>query len=639
MPDPILPSISGAQDTNAIVPVSGPEKTAIRSPELQEEFDDTKQRINGLRSVWNLEEAETERRRQLRMMKVDLQKERDKGMIAKDDVYIPVRVIHDNITKEAPQFASYLTSSRNTVVFKPVRPVMDMTGSELSVERLEQGFTKLCRYPGWEIPHFRCVDGSQHHGWDYLEVTFDEEKPGHFAVEHVMHERLWFPEDTESLQDASLLVRVYHLEKKQMYKMFPGPESKEQIDKIFYDRDTKTQVNQSLGILYKVYYRREDGIVYTCWLNAERCDWFVREPMPLYRGRKHITKDTFSGITISEDPIFETRYPIHLLPYMVTEDNRLIKSKGRAFLDEYVQEAASSLISSIVNAYHRAITPCASVEGDQLGSELKQLDVKIEPGKIMSKKLSFWAPPYPDAAGLQMVNALLTQNKQEAGQTSFATLNRDQPGDRKTAKEITSSEQQQQMLSTVQVTLYSVFLKDVYTDCWLIASSRMEQGRLTECDIDPTYLQTKYNIYAAGDTEVIQRDETVNKLMMIWPIISQTPAAMKVLVDLLTLIFPSRATEYVKALTEGDPTKQILAGLVQIITAISKAHPDVIPEQSYEQLGALLQAANQIVGSSGPANSPIGGNVNPNGGQVGQTSASGQTQQNANPTQNTSPVA
>lgn len=617
MPDVILPNNGPSmQGTNAVVPLeSGSNSNNVpRDPRLQEEWDEFRLKINGLRSVWNIEESETERRRQLRMMKIQLDLKREKGEIAMDDIYIPVRVIHDNISKEAPQYAAYLTTSRNSAVFKPKKKLVDpLTGAELPTEKLEQGFTKLCRYPGWEIPHFKCNDGSQMHGWDWIEVTFDETKPGHFACEHVMHERLWFPEDTENAQDCEIFVRVYRLSKKKMLSMFPDEASKEQINKIFYDRgDGSKMVNYSLGILYKVYYRREDGIVYTCWLNPERCDWFIREPMPLFRGRRHIVKDTFSGIVVSAEPIFETRYPLHPLPYMVTEDNRLLKTKGRGFLDEYVQEAAGSLISSIVNAYHRAITPMASVDGDPgIGGKLAQLDIKMERDKIYNKKLDFWAPPYPDAAGLEMVNALLTQNKQEAGQTSFATLNRDQPGDRKTAREISASQQQQQMLSTVQVALYSVFLKDVYTDCWLIAKSRLEQGVLPDCDIDPAYLTTDYDVYAAGDTEVVQRDETVQKLMQVWPIISQTPAAMEMLKDLLNLVFPSRAQDYIKALTQGDPTKQVLAGVTQLLTAMVTSHPNLVPDDKIEQFGQLIAAGKQL---------------------------SGQTPQNANPTNNNNPT-
>jgi hypothetical protein len=457
---------------------STPSPNTIRTPEAQQEWDDLKTKLRSLESVWKVEATETERRRQLRLLKVNVKEKQDRGELAKDEIYIPVRVAQDNISKEAAQYISYLTSSRNTVVFKPKKKVMDAMGNELTPESLEQWFTKKCRYAGWEIPHFRVVDGSQSHGWDFAEVSYDETKPGFFAVEHIQHERLWFPEDTENIQDSPILVRVYNLSMQKMKEMFPGAESLEQIKKIFYDKDGTTQVNKSLMPLYKCYYRRDDGVVYTCFMNHDRCDWYVREPKPLFRGRRQVVKDTFSGMVVQTPPIFETRYPIHPLPYMIMEDNRLIRTKGRIFLDEYTQESVSSLVSSIVNGFHRASclfgSPGSTGPMDA-STAIKQLDFKIEPNRLFNQKIEFWHPDYPDPAGLQLVNALITQNKQEAGQTSYATLNRDQPGDRKTAREINASVSQAALLSTVQVTNFALYLKEVYTDCWTITVSQLEQ--------------------------------------------------------------------------------------------------------------------------------------------------------------------
>jgi hypothetical protein len=119
----------------------------------------------------------------------------------------------------------------------------------------------------------------------------------------------------------------------------------------------------------------------------------------------------------------------------------------------------------------------------------------------------------------------------------------------------------------------------------------LNRGKIELDDLDPAFLTTEYELYAAGDTEVIQRDETIQKLMMVWPIMSATPAAMKVLADLLTLVFPSRAQAYLEALNAGDPKTLLLKGLIQVLMGIRSAHPEVIPPESQAQLDALLQQA------------------------------------------------
>ena len=45
------------------------------------------------------------------------------------------------------------------------------------IERLESEITEGLRYKGWINPYFSVTDGAQLHGWDSVEVVYDEKKP------------------------------------------------------------------------------------------------------------------------------------------------------------------------------------------------------------------------------------------------------------------------------------------------------------------------------------------------------------------------------------------------------------------------------------------------------------------------------
>src|SRR4051812_25231641 len=104
---------------------STPSPMTVRSPEMQQEWDDLKTKLHSLEAVWKVEATDTERRRKLRLLQVSVKEKQERGELAKDEIYIPVRVAQDNISKEAAQYISYLTSSRNTVVFKPKKKIKD----------------------------------------------------------------------------------------------------------------------------------------------------------------------------------------------------------------------------------------------------------------------------------------------------------------------------------------------------------------------------------------------------------------------------------------------------------------------------------------------------------------------------------
>lgn len=599
-------------------------------------FEKLKSKVSRISKQWKDEKALTDERRELRYLNVNVEEERKTGRFKPHEIYIPIRLIDDNIRKEAPQYIAYLTSSRNSAIFK-CKTELDPS---LDIQVLENSFTKMVRFLGWELPFFKNLDGTQHHGWACVEVVFDSDKPGHFAVEDIAHENLWFSIDLENLQRGPFLVRNCKVTKEEISKFKDVNE--EEVANLFKDIDKEEGYLYATTEVQKVFYKNEDnGLIYVCWLCYDRSKTFLRPPKPLWLGKMYQVKDTLTQqplLGVDNQPvqakIYETQYPIELLPYIVSENGRLVSVKGRAFFDEYVQEASSSLVSSIVNSWYLASQVMASPSNPVSGGQAEETDIVIKMGKIYSEPLEFFHMPYPDATGMSLVQGLITQNQSETSNVNFAVNNREDS--RKTAKEITAAQSQASLLSGVQVTLYSIFLRNVLTRCWSIAKSQMEQG-LLETSLNPAFLNYDYDLYSAGDSEVITRDEQLSKLQQAWPVFATTPAAPIILKAIVDLAFPMLAEDINKALTGTNPAS-IVAAMMATIQGFMKECPQAIQPQDQVKLQQVLQEGQQYLQQNKPTEQglphgkPIGENTettNPTNSQPAQPIGSTSTTANA----------
>lgn len=582
------------------VPIPQPQALVI-TQEQDTFFKKIAGQVKDLSGTWSQEGINTKERRALRQMEVDVAARREQGSLDKDEIIIPIHVIDDNITKELAQYIAYLVTSRNAAVFKPKLGYDEKQAQQtLNFEVPAQYFTNLVRFPSWEVPFYKVLDGAETHGWDALEVVFDETKPGHFNHRHIAHENLWFPEDTEDLQESPIVVQNIMVTRETL-EGFPEI-NKDELEKLFKDSEKMLNVTSKKAV-QKVYYRK-DGLVNVCWMSFDKGAYFLRDPKPLFLGRMKISRDTASGIEIGRQPIYETRYPIAILQYNVSENDKLMSIKGRAFKDRYTQEAATSMVSSVVNSWHRSqyIMGSPANPDEAAGNGIKQLDIKIGGSRIYNKKMEFWSMPKQDGSGMQIIEGLLTRNKAETSQVDFAARNREDS--RKTAKEISVAQSQAALLSSVQVTLFGIFLREVFTIDWSIASSQLEQGLLKYKTLPPEYLAIEYDLFAAGDTEVIQREETLQKLQQVFPVLMQvssmpmTPVVAQVLMDILTAAFPNRAGEYIKALQQSDPRNGVIQALSGIVKGVVADAPNIIPLEQHQALTQILAQADQMTGVS-----------------------------------------
>jgi hypothetical protein len=488
---------------------------------------------------------------------------------------------------------------------------------------LELEFTRGMSYVGWEIPHYRTIDGAQTHGWDACDVVVDENKPLNVAVEHIGHDNLYFPRTTINIQFAARVIRRYQmtllqLERAvQLYNFDP-----EQVDKLKQVRKDTDAAAETLQV-YK-HYCKKDGIVYISWfcLTDGLTDW-LKAPEPLELGL--VDRE-------SRQPVQATVYPIFILPYRESEEPCVTDHVGRVYYDQHKQEAQTAILSGYVNGLTRAANVFASPEKeDGTGAKLKTLeDIIATGGRIFNNPMKFWSPPYPDPTVLNALQYFDVANSQETNQPTFAVNNRQDS--RKTATEIQSAQQQQALLNSVQLTMFSTYIRELYTFVWTIVQSHALTGKISfmlqkrqEPVINPATQQPVigpdgqpamrttvannemvisqlFDVRSAGDVDVIQRQEKINQMMQDWPVVVNTPLRDQFLQDLMRLKYPDVGDKYAMILGQQpqlDALKGLVGRLATILQGAAQENPQMFEALPPEQQADVQQTIQQSLAVAG----------------------------------------
>lgn len=578
--------------------------------------------IERLIGSWGEVINETERQRRLRYVKsADSDKLREAGILKADEMYAPVRLIDANIRAEQPPTIAYLTQSRRSIIFATA----DGTTIE-GLEKLEANFTTVARYLGWEIPWMRVIDGDGAHGWDSMEILFDVDAPGHFALEAIGHDCLIFSQDCEDLEAQECIAIKKNLTPKQLRSLVKQGFVKDQVEKVIGKSKNGAASDQSVDItctVFKVFFKK-DEIVHTLWY-GRGCDGYLREAEPLFLGMRDITQapvaaDPMDPMSLVDyPPEFETTYPIVLKKYIESNDPRIVEIYGRVKLDEASQEAASAIQSSFVNGCLRASNIYAAPKATAINSAPNAnpalTTTVLANGGIYDNPLEFFHTPYPPGDVMKAAQGIVTQNKQEQGAgINFSVLNRQDSG--KTATEVQAASQKSTELTSVQVILLSIFVRMCYAKCWRIYQNRVLQGAITIKDpyllmlfgegiqADPSTMQVincsgpkDYIIKSSGDVDVIQRKERLQQLMQGWDVFSKTALAPEYLKDIIRYAFPEDASRYVGVLEQAEMDeinrlKQLVTKLGSVVQALA-VNPDGSLRPEVAQHGGQLQQLQQ----------------------------------------------
>lgn len=626
------------------------EASAAQNPldEDKSKLFDFNQAILPLRRIiqdWSAEIIKTTKNRQTRDVLINTEALRQNGRLDEDETIIPVRVIDTNIQREQPAYVNYLKNSRRLAIFNC------LSEPELNTQKLEQEFTRGMTYQGWENTFFKVVDGAQTHGWDSVEVVFNPLFPLNTGVEHIGHDMLFFPISITDLQTSPEVIRAYDVTKLQLeaYVKDFGFDA-EQV-RLFFSTKKDTQKENETGRIYKRFCKH-DGVVYVSWFSEkpETNNW-LKKPEPAFIGIKEkqmvtVMKDQMVQQPVAAGPNGEmvmqevmtqvpvqeeqwvnkplTQYPIFLLPYRESEKPTLFNRKGRVYLDEAKQECQTAILSGFVNGLTRAANLYGAIDKDDgTGSSLKELNnVKMLGGRVFNKKVQFFQPDYPDPMVLRALQYLDVANTQEAGQVNYAVMNRDDS--RKTATELDQANEQQALLNSVALTLFSTFMRQVLSFAWLIVQSQALQGNVALLLIEvpvpmvnplngqpvidantgqPVIQEMKkvnndqvisqiYDVRAAGDVDVIQRDMKIQQMMQDWPVISQTPLAGQFLQDLMLLKYPDKGENYARILGQMDQIQMMQSMIARLRTVLEgslQQNPESVAGMNQQDKNALMQ--------------------------------------------------
>lgn len=523
--------------------------------------------------------------RKLRYADVDIEAEREEGRLQPDELYIPQHIIDTNIRREQSPYVQYIAQSTRAVICQD----QDALGTDLS--NLEADLTKKLRFDGWQLSMFANIDGFQSNGYSVMEVVYDVDAPGNVKHESVCYGDFAILTDTRDIQAVEMCERAYYFTKTRLLALCgdpnkPNPDSdwdRKQVQKIL-DSTPETgnistyqetdQYNKSLFRIKKVMFR-VNGIVHVAWMCLNVCDDWLRKPRPLYIGRRELLPQAVpspigSNLQMAQQlpgnaqgiptqppskEQYETQFPYFLFPYLISENDTIDQLKGRVYLDGDLQEGVTSLVSSTITAYRRSAGLYFSKDVSDPNDDLMlQKNIFFRSGCLINSKVTQMQLQPPDVGIFQSINMLISGNQNETSQVNFAVNNR--KDSRKTAKEISVASQQAAVLSTVQVVLFSLALKQMYTTMCSVITSRVKSGLIiVPPDVRPLY-DKRFVVKPSGDSDVIEKQQLLQAMFQAWPVMSQTGAATPFLIDMISLAFPLNANKYIQAIQQAQQQQQ-----------------------------------------------------------------------------------
>lgn len=546
--------------------------------------------------------------RRIRLSRVSVDSMREQKKLAANETYIAVRVIDENIVRDMPTYMAYIKNAARMAIFKPrdgsVSPLMP---------RLESWFTSLLCYddPPWECDYIRWIDGALCHGQDFIEVLYDVSKPGHVAVNHVGVDQLIYDLNYDDIQQSPLVARGYRLSPIEIeaYLNSGTFEPTAAAKLLEYIKQTSDRARQSFDpndapSCYKIYVKHQ-GTVYFCWYSPT-IQAFLTDPQPFYNGlTRQVTQQVqvtaADGFTIvpqeqtSLVPVNEQVYPFVALRKRITEDKNQRNIGGHAHDSYYLQEAATSLTSALVNGTLTASNVMWAPDDSAglEGSSVKQIDFEIKKNAVWSRPMRAFFPAYPDPMLMNTLQHLETRNGIATSQTAFAVANR--KDSRKTATELQMAQQQTSQVNSIQVLHLSIAIRELCIRAFAIIQSEVMSNNLDlPADLPRELVLARYTLSSAGDVDYIQRMELISSMQQDWPILSQTPVGPLLLEDYIRARYPNAADRYVSALRQQQQDTALITGLAQVVQELATDESGNLTPEAQANANDLAALQQQV---------------------------------------------
>jgi hypothetical protein len=588
-------------------PATNPETSAILAKAGQKNLLDLNT-ANGLFSQYisshGAVEATIVTNRRLRSNKADVEQMRSAGLLQENQTFIGVRLIHQNINQALPPLLSYLKQSPRMATFVP--------GDNAY---LDQEFTRVLQYPGWEVPYIELLDGAELNGLGYMRIKHDATKLGAVAMETVPMNEIIYDRRLKSLQDSPAVLIKHVITSVTFYHWdsFENFDKESDGYKAIANKLLSNEVN-SVGddlVIYETFVK-VNGFVYRGWYYKDSKQW-LKQPLPFSNGIEETVPEInidpmamTSEPTYVSKPVHLTYYPIAVKRIAIIENRKHDEVEGRAVDDYHKQEAATTLMTAAVNGSTQAANTMWAPDGANLdGVAPAQLQFKIKNNAIWKTPMRAFTSPWPDPMIFKGIESVIQQNAMETNQVAWAVNNR--KDSRKTATEIEAAQQQQGMLTGTSALVFSIFLRDVLTMTWPIVQSAAKKGTikfLTEIS-DPVekeaILSKQYEVKPAGDIDFVEKQQRIANIQQDLPLFQGQPIGQEMLKEYIRLRYPEKYDAWSKVLTQGNDA-QLIQGLAQALQATvtdeatGQLKPEFQPEaQSLQQ---LQQAVEQRLAQS-----------------------------------------
>lgn len=543
-------------------------------------------------------EATTVTNRRLRSNKADVEQMRSAGLLQENQTFIGVRLINQNINQALPPLLSYLKQSPRMATFVP--------GDN---SYLDQEFTRVLQYPGWEIPYIEVLDGAELNGIGYMMVKADNTKLGGVSMETIPFNEIVYDRRLKSLQDSPAVLIKHVITAVSFYHW----DSFENFDKSSdaYNAITKRLLSEEVNVIgddlviYETFVK-VNGFVYRGWYYKDSKQW-LKQPLPFSNGiEESVPEVNIDPMAMTTEPTYVNK-PVHLTYYPIAvkraeikENRKHDEAEGRAVEDYHKQEAATTLMTAAVNGCTQAANTMWSPDGANLdGMAPAQLQYKIKNNAIWKTPMRAFTAPWPDPMIFKGIEAITQQNAMENNQVAWAVNNR--KDSRKTATEIEAAQQQQGMLTGTSALVFSIFLRDVLTMTWPIVQSEAKKGSikfLIEVS-DPAekevILSKQYEVKPAGDIDFVEKQQRITNIQQDMPMFQGTPIGQEMMKEYVRLRYPEKYDQWSKILSQGNDT-QLIQGLGQALQAVvtDEATGQLKPEfaaeaQSFQQLQQAVQ--------------------------------------------------
>ena len=580
---------------------TNPETSAILAQAGQKNLLDLNT-ANGLFSQYisshGAVEATTVTNRRLRSNKADVEQMRSAGLLQENQTFIGVRLINQNINQALPPLLSYLKQSPRMATFVP--------GDN---SYLDQEFTRVLQYPGWEIPYIEVLDGAELNGIGYMMVKADNTKLGGVSMETIPFNEIIYDRRLKSLQDSPAILIKHVITAVSFYHW----DSFENFDKNSdaYKAIAKRLLSEEINVIgddlviYETFVK-VNGFVYRGWYYKDSRQW-LKQPLPFSNGiEESVPEINIDPMAMTSEPTYVNK-PVHLTYYPIAvkrseikENRKHDEAEGRAVEDYHKQEAATTLMTAAVNGCTQAANTMWSPDGANLdGVAPAQLQYKIKNNAIWKTPMKAFTAPWPDPMIFKGIEAITQQNAMENNQVAWAVNNR--KDSRKTATEIEAAQQQQGMLTGTAALVFSIFLRDVLTMTWPIVQSEAKKGSikfLIEVS-DPAekeaILSKQYEVKPAGDIDFVEKQQRITNIQQDLPMFQGTPIGQEMMKEYVRLRYPEKYDQWSKILSQGNDS-QLIQGLGQALQAVvtDEATGQLKPEfaaeaQSFQQLQQAVE--------------------------------------------------